>query len=121
MLAEGVTINSQNLCSAEYSAKLKEKILEEAKEVASSDSVHSLTIELADLIEVIYAVAANYQIPLELIETERLKKRETNGYFDQTTYVNYIEVPNDNNKVLEYLLSIGYSHDLERSLVKSNE
>ena len=105
MIEEGVLINSKNLSLAEYSSKLKEKILEEAEEVASSDSVYSLTIELADLMEVIYTLAENYQIPLELINSERLTKREINGYFDQKTYVNYIEVPKDNKKLIEYYLS----------------
>jgi len=104
MVSEGIVINGKSLSREEYSLKLKEKLLEEADEVAKSDSISSITIELADVMEVVYALAENYQIPFELLELERLKKREANGPFDQKTYVNYIEVPKDNKKVIEYLL-----------------
>ena len=103
MLDEGILVNSESLSLSEYRVKLMEKLLEEAEEVVTSDSMTSLIAELADLMEVIYSIAENHQIALKVIDDARLEKRERNGFFDQETYVNYIEVPKNNIKVLEYL------------------
>lgn len=100
---EGVTINGQTLSNQEYIAKLKRKILEEAEEVAEAESREEITIELADVMEVIYAIAAANDISLEEIEQARLEKLQANGGFTAEHYIDYIEVSEDNSKVIEYM------------------
>lgn len=103
MRNEGVVLFTKELSNEEYIDFLKEKIIEEAKEVREASSKDKLVIELADVIEVIHAIAKSNDISLEEIEQERQKKREVNGYFDADSYIKYIEVSEDNHKVIKYL------------------
>lgn len=103
MREQGIILHSAQLPAEEYLKQLKRKILEEAQEVIDSDDDDELTIELADLMEVIYAIADCRGISKEKIESERLVKREINGKFSPEHYINYIEVAEDNHKVIEYL------------------
>lgn len=105
MFNEGITVNSKTLTKEEYILKLKYKLLEEVEEVNSASSKDDITIELADVLEVMHAIAYINEIPFGNIEEARLKKQEINGSFDSYSYVNYIEVAEDNNKVIDYLLS----------------
>lgn len=103
MIEEGVVVNSQKLEIQEYVAQLKQKIIEEATEVSETKSREELITELADVLEVIYAIAESMDIPLAEIEQARIEKREINGYFKPDNYVHYIKVAHDNHKVIEYL------------------
>ena len=103
MVQEGVKIYSTKLSAEEYLKQLKLKILEEAQEVVDSQDDEELTIELADVMEVIYSIAASRGISKEKIESERLIKKEINGTFSPQHYIKYIEVEKDNHKVIEYL------------------
>ena len=44
-----------------------------------------------------------YNLTKEEIEKERLLKGQTNGHFLPANFVDYIEVPVSNHKVIEYL------------------
>jgi hypothetical protein len=44
-----------------------------------------------------------HDITKEEIEKERLLKGQTNGHFLAANFVDYIEVPVSNHKVIEYL------------------
>ena len=103
MLKEGLVVHDKTLSKEEYIFHLKNKLLEEAQEVMQEDQKEQLKIELADVLEVIHALAKEYQISLADIEKSRLEKLEINGEFDQYCYVDYIEVPYNNKKVIEYL------------------
>ena len=103
METEGVSVNRNSLSESEYLTELKKKILEEAQEVSEANSKEELITELADVMEVIQAIADANSISLTDIEEAQLKKREINGYFLPENYINYIEVAEDNHKVIEYL------------------
>ena len=103
MNQEGVVITGKALGKEEYSLQLKHKLLEEASEVMEANSISNIRRELADVLEVIHAIAQNYDISLEDIENERLEKREVNGHFVPEHYIHYIEVALDNKKVIDYL------------------
>jgi predicted house-cleaning noncanonical NTP pyrophosphatase (MazG superfamily) len=103
MEKEGVVVNAQTLEMEEYIAKLKQKIIEEATEVSESTSHEELITELADVLEVIYAIAEASNISQAEIENVRIEKREINGHFKPEHYVHYIQVAHDNHKVIEYL------------------
>ena len=104
MIEEGVTIYGKTLNKEEFCKQLRCKLLEEAEEVSQTTEVSELIIELADVLEVIDAFIAVHQISPRDIENARLKKRDVNGYFDHENYIDYIEVPESNSKLLKYLL-----------------
>jgi predicted house-cleaning noncanonical NTP pyrophosphatase (MazG superfamily) len=103
MKSEGVVVYSKKLNSLEYLEKLKLKLVEEANEVVESIDSPSIIKELADVLEVIHALAREIGVDINDIEAERLLKREINGHFEPDNYVHFIEVPKDNKVVIEYL------------------
>lgn len=105
MKHEGVVVHSEKLNEEQYITKLKLKLLEEAREVAETSDKKSAIKELADVLEVIHALALAIGSDIEAIENERLVKRDANGYFEPSNYVHFIEVPEDNQAVIDYLAS----------------
>ena len=103
MSVEGVNVVGRNLNSEEFTQELKNKLVEEAIEVQDTNSRDSLVRELADVMEVIESIISVHNITKEEVEKERVIKRETNGQFLPANFVDYIEVPVDKQKVIEYL------------------
>lgn len=103
MPSEGIIVNSSSLSITEYILKLKEKLTEEANEVQQASTVEELVIELADTLEVIYTLASACEINIKDIEQARSEKTKINGKFSPSNYINYIEVAEDNFKVIDYL------------------
>ena len=91
MAKEGVVVNSQKLEIEEYVVQLKQKIIEEANEVSEAKSREELITELADVLEVIYAIAESTEISQVEIEQARIEKREINGHFKPEHYIHYIQ------------------------------
>lgn len=71
----------------EYLTELHKKLFEEAREFIEEDSID----ELADLLEVIYAIAKEKNIQLSKVEQIRLMKREKRGGFDNKIYLETVE------------------------------
>jgi predicted house-cleaning noncanonical NTP pyrophosphatase (MazG superfamily) len=63
----------------EYDKRLKEKLLEEANEFAASGDPE----ELADVLEVVYAIAINKGIHKVQLESMVQKKRNEKGSFEK--------------------------------------
>lgn len=103
MKDEGVFVYSNSLSESDYLNALKKKIVEEAQEVHDANSKEDLITELADVMEVIYSIAQASKINLDEIEVARAKKRDINGDFLPENFINYIEVAEDNQKVIDYL------------------
>jgi len=103
MRKEGVILNTEILSDENYIKQLKNKIVEEANEVVEASNIEDIKTELADVLEVIHALASANDIEMSEVENTRLKKRQVNGYFHPSCYVHYIEVEQDNSKVIEYL------------------
>jgi predicted house-cleaning noncanonical NTP pyrophosphatase (MazG superfamily) len=103
MNLEGVNIIGRHLNDEEFILELKNKLVEEAIEVRDTDSKDDLIKELADIMEVIESIISVHSITKEEIEKERIVKSEVNGHFLPTNFVDYIEVPVNNQKLTEYL------------------
>lgn len=71
----------------EYFHLLNEKLLEECKEVIEAFDVESKKEELADVLEVMHAIAKNMKVEFKEIEDERLKKLEKRGGFDSKIFL----------------------------------
>ena len=75
------------LTDEEYLDELHKKLLEEANEFIEEDSPE----ELADLLEVVYAIAKHKKIDMQQVEEERVKKREKRGGFEDKIYLETVE------------------------------
>jgi predicted house-cleaning noncanonical NTP pyrophosphatase (MazG superfamily) len=103
MKKEGVYLSGRPLTDEEFAKELKNKLVEEAGEVQDTHSREDLIKELADVMEVIETLTSLHGITKEEIEKERLLKCQINGHFLAVNFVDYIEVPITNRKVIEYL------------------
>ena len=103
MKKEGVYLSGRPLTEEEFAKELKNKLVEEAGEVQDTQSREDLIKELADVMEVIETITSLHGITKEEIEKERLLKCQINGHFLAVNFVDYIEVPITNRKVIEYL------------------
>ncbi len=65
----------------EYREALKQKLVEEAMEVAAAKNTLELIKELADLLEVFYALLKAYRFPLRTVEHERRQRAFDRGAF----------------------------------------
>ena len=79
MMAKGQVSVTHFATPEEYAAKLDEKLLEEATEFFESRDPE----ELADILEVVYALAATRGITKENLEALRKKKAEERGGFEK--------------------------------------
>lgn len=86
MRAQGLAVFDRRLDDDAFRASLREKIVEEALEAQTAASRDDLLGELADLTEVILALAAAEGLTPADIETSRLAKREERGGFDHRVF-----------------------------------
>ena len=75
--SKGSTPTTHIASDEEYCQKLKEKLLEEAKEFIESDKEE----ELADILEVLYAIFDYKKIDRINLETLRIEKANKRGAF----------------------------------------
>jgi Uncharacterized conserved protein len=87
----------------EFIAALKEKLVEEAAE-ARDASPDELVAELADVLEVVHALARAAGLSLEEIETARETKRLARGGFDERVFNAAVEAA-DGSPAAEYYLA----------------
>ena len=99
MKEQGFSFSSVSLNREEFVQQLKSKLIEEAQEVGSAQSATEIKEELADVLEVIHALARAYEVSLEQIEKNRLEKRESRGAFDEQTYVSYVDIDKGNPNI----------------------
>lgn len=99
----GIVLHERSMDNSEFIVRLREKLLEEAAEVANAALGDELTEELADVLEVVNSLAQAQGVTLQDIEEKRIKKRMQKGGFDQRIYNPCVEV-NENNKAISYFL-----------------
>ncbi len=103
MISNGVHGPYQKLSPEELTNQLKAKIVEEAQEVAQASNPQEMQKELADLLEVIAALHAVYD--LDRSKTEKIKAEKYNrlGGFEEGLYVPYADIESDNPFIENYL------------------
>ena len=84
---EGKKCNYKILSNKEYLRELDKKIFEEAHEFIEEHSVE----ELADLMEVIFAIMKNRNISMEEVEKARKIKNSKKGSFNDKIYLIDVE------------------------------
>lgn len=90
MRSQGQTLFERRLDDAEYAVELKKKLLEEAAEAVAAGP-DSLIEELADVLEVVIALAEASGTSLSEVEASRLAKRAERGGFSGRVYNAYVE------------------------------
>lgn len=78
----GIKITERILDDQEYITRLKDKLLEEAHEVVMAADSEALQEELADVLEVVMALASTHNLLLEDIEKHRKQKKLAKGGFE---------------------------------------
>lgn len=86
MRGQGLAVFERRLDDAAFDASLRAKLLEEAAEARAAADRDELAGELADLSEVILALAALHGLTAADIEAKRLTKREERGGFEDRVF-----------------------------------
>lgn len=79
IIADGKQCHTKILNDADYATKLNEKLLEECSEYLESNNPE----ELADILEVVYAIASLQGITADELEKERHNKAKRRGGFEK--------------------------------------
>jgi predicted house-cleaning noncanonical NTP pyrophosphatase (MazG superfamily) len=88
----GIVVHTKKLIDEQLTQALKDKLIEEAHECTTAESIENLKEELADVMEVITAILEHHKITAAEIETIRLAKHKLKGGFSTGTYISHIEV-----------------------------
>jgi len=83
ILASGRTASTRILGNEEYFQELIKKLYEEISEYQESLSVE----EIADILEVLYAIIQHQGFTKDYVEEIRMKKRKLKGGFDAQIYL----------------------------------
>jgi len=102
MRASGIQVFEQVIDQAEYQHQLKNKLLEEAHEVLASSSEKEVREELADILEVMMALAREYDLELADIQETAAQKRVEKGGFDDKIYVHHVQIAHDSPALALY-------------------
>lgn len=101
-------VEKVDLNGEEFITQLKNKLLEEAKEVARATSAEHIKEELADVMEVMISIAHQNGFDMSTIETVRANKYEKRGGFTKPILIKTVGLPNE-HYLVEYCL-----HDPEQ-------
>lgn len=99
----GIRASVRRLNDSEYIQCLKDKLLEEAKEVMMATNKSEVKEELADVLEVLIAIGTMLDISSDEIEKTRVDKKTNKGGFENRIYNSYIEIDATNPKLNYYL------------------
>jgi predicted house-cleaning noncanonical NTP pyrophosphatase (MazG superfamily) len=103
MQAQGLTVFTRRLDDAEFAARLKDKLVEEAAEARAGRSRTELIEELADLREVILTLLSVAGASEAEVEAVRLGKRAERGGFDDRVHNAAVEGEDGSEAVAYYL------------------
>jgi predicted house-cleaning noncanonical NTP pyrophosphatase (MazG superfamily) len=103
MRSQGLAVFDRRLDDDEFLAVLGHKLVEEANEarLATPDEI---TGELADVLEVVHALAQAHGLSLAEVENARLAKRAERGGFDDRVFNAAVEAP-DGLPAADYYLA----------------
>lgn len=85
MRGQGLAVFDSRLDDTAYVAALKDKLVEEARE-AQAAGPDEMVWELADVLEVVRALAAAQGLDMDAVEAARRAKRNERGGFDERVF-----------------------------------
>jgi predicted house-cleaning noncanonical NTP pyrophosphatase (MazG superfamily) len=89
--AKGKEVSTKILTNEEYAIELKTKCLEEVDEYMKAKTDEEAKEELADIIEVLNAIAKTHGSSMEEIESIRLQKKKERGGFQEQIFLINVE------------------------------
>jgi predicted house-cleaning noncanonical NTP pyrophosphatase (MazG superfamily) len=95
MQEQGSKLYAMQLSDKDFQKQLKIKLVEEALEVQHANNKENITEELADVLEVVHALANAHDINFKDVEAAQKLKREVKGSFASRTFVTFAEHPVD--------------------------
>lgn len=103
----GGNVTSRFLTPEDHLYHLKSKLKEEAEEVCKATTPKELKEEIADVLEVLHALAKKHGLRFEHIENTRLQKRQERGGFKRGTFVECVEVEtmDEDHPIIQYCLA----------------
>jgi len=101
--SRGIQVHAKAIEGLEFISKLKEKLVEEAREVLETSDTHDLCEELADVLEVMYALSSASGLTMQQIEKRRLEKKELKGGFENKIYNSSVLIDENNPDIHYYL------------------
>jgi predicted house-cleaning noncanonical NTP pyrophosphatase (MazG superfamily) len=104
MRADGLQVFDRPLPAPDYRAALRDKLLEEAREATGAATAAELREELADVMEVIRALAAAHGLTLDQIEAARAAKHAARGGFEGAVWNAAVAAP-EGSPALDYYLA----------------
>ena len=99
---EKIFVSSRTMEKDEWIARLKDKLIEEAKEVAEAKTPQEFKEELADVLEVLSTLMGACHIEEGQIEQLREAKRLCKGGFEKKIYSSHLEIPTHHPKLSYY-------------------
>ena len=79
----------QILDDANFKKALKEKLIEESKELLDAESREDIINELSDVLELIDSICQNNKISKEELEIKKQEKKDKRGGFDKKIFLEY--------------------------------
>lgn len=89
--AKGKEVSTKILTNEEYVKELKAKCLEEVEEYMRAVTNDEAKEELADILEVLHAIAKTHGSSMEEIESIRLRKKRERGGFQERIFLIDVE------------------------------
>jgi predicted house-cleaning noncanonical NTP pyrophosphatase (MazG superfamily) len=87
----GKQFSTRILNDEEYIKELKNKSFEELQEYVNDDNDENAIEELADLLEIIHALAKSHGATFDEVEEVRRKKAEKRGGFEEKIFLVQVE------------------------------
>lgn len=104
MRQSGIRVFERVMEHGEYIHRLKEKLVEESKEVLNAKTTKQMQEELADVLEVVRSLTDAYGIAFEEIEELRKGKKAAHGGFEGRIYNAAVEMREDCPGLTYYLM-----------------
>jgi predicted house-cleaning noncanonical NTP pyrophosphatase (MazG superfamily) len=103
----GGYVGTYPLDSKDYSHHLQLKLREEIEEVIAATTAKDIKEEIADVLEVLHAIAQTHGLQWEHVEKKRMQKKEERGGFKKGIFAEFVEVEaeDDSHPIIEYCLS----------------
>lgn len=84
---------TSKLTAKQFRIALKEKLLEEAKELQEADGKESILNELSDVLQLVESIARNNNLSLADIKKQQVRKKKERGAFEKRIFLKYVDEP----------------------------
>mgnify|MGYP001614297549 FL=1 len=76
-----------------YAIALREKLVEEAKELLEAKTDEEILNELSDVLQLLESIALNNGLSVTDIEKQKEKKKQERGAFEKKLFLEYVDEP----------------------------